>query len=274
MALSRTTLFTEGANNQGNYTTTNSAILATDDLLVVLITQSKFSNADQPTAVTWNSIGLTKAVGIEGPPGGPPEWHAVSIWYLKVTSGATATISITGGSTGTDISVVALKYTGYDTATPIGDTDSSFQTNSSGIPPSLTLTTANGDEVLDCVASEGSLTIGAGQTSLYSRSTDDPWNHAFSVEAATGASVTMSWTTGLDRGYDHCAVVIKAASGGGGGPFPHHTRRALAGGMSFPRGGLLAPAKAAPIVARRTLIQMPRRQLLRPSAADVRRLAA
>lgn len=217
MAISRTTLTTTKTATASSQTTA-SVTLAAGDLLVVQVGLTKYSTAQAVTGITWNGNALTKAVSKTGMPSVTSEWHEVSIWYLKVAAGASATVAITcAGSNDVIISAVS-KITGHDTTTPIGDTDSLEHDNSSGVEPSLTLTTVSGDLVLDCLQLEDTAneTEGAGQTAIYEDADGNNFSGHFSAKTASGTSTTVSWTRALDRGYDYCAAVITAAGGGGG----------------------------------------------------------
>jgi hypothetical protein len=217
MALSRTSIAT--TQTLASATSTISTVaLTTGDLLVVSVACGDAAGANAVTGITWNSIALTKAVESNGGLGGSDEWNASSIWYLKIASGTTANIVITCAGTNTSIHSVCQKYTGHDTTTPIGDTDALAQPNvGTGFAASLTLTTSSGDDVLDVLAAYaagGGYTVGAGQTLLYDATDGNDSTGKFSREAASGASVTMSWTDNAFNTFNHVAAVVKVASGG------------------------------------------------------------
>jgi hypothetical protein len=268
VALARTNL----ANNQAaSVASLNiaSVTVSTGDLLVVAIGTTTFGTAETVSGVTWNGNALTKAVSKNQATGAQAQWHEVSIWYLKIAAGATATVAITLTGTCDDLLAQAVKYTGHDTTTPIGDTDSTFLDNAGGVEPSLTLTTASGDEVLDVLQIEdtANLTEGAGQTSIYEAATSNNFGTIHvSAEAATGTSVTMSWTRALDRGYDYCAAVIKAAAGGGA---TQGTVSVVVDGLSVSSVGTEKIPGAAAVVVDGLAASMSGRERLRGTAAAV-----
>ena len=220
MALSATDI---GDNTAASATsiTRASVALSTGDLLVVTVNCVDPFDSATVSGVTWNGNAMTKAVDKKGASGGAL-WCYSSFWYYKVTSGATGDIVATFTDTATSIQMTSRSYTGHDTTTPIGDTDS---TDSNTLAdPSLTLTTVNGDQVLDAKAGENygaDESAGAGQTALY-----DAGEFGVSYEDATGSSVTTSWSDATNAGWVYTAVVIKAASGGGSSIVPIlNTRR-------------------------------------------------
>lgn len=231
MAVSTPTEVGGGAQSVGAASSlTYAATLATGDLLVVLAGQGTFGGSRTVTGVTWNGIALTKAIDNT-----TFVHHCSSIWYLHVTSGATANIVVTISGTSQNIKAYAFSVTGHDSASPIGDTDTTAQTsNGTGVEPTLTLTGATaGDLAIDILEYEndsGSNVQGAGQTEM----TDVITNHGVydqvlcgSYEAAAGSSVTMSYTRGQDRAYTYCAAVIKQAAGGGASIVPMLTTRRI-----------------------------------------------
>lgn len=230
MAISRTTLTTTETVSASS-STSASVTLNTGDLLVVQVGQSKFPVPGLVTGITWNGHALAPAVSQTGGGFDSSNWSESGIWYYKVATGASATVIITCSGSCDVIHSIVHQITGHDTTTPIGDTDAVGGDNSGAPEPSLTLTTVSGDLVLDSLQAETAATVGAGQTATY-QDNGGGWDCSFSVEAASGASTTMSWArSNSARGYAYCAAVVRAA--GGGGPFPHFIRSRLTGGFNM-----------------------------------------
>lgn len=220
MALARTTEATQTDLAQQHQTITGVALASGDLLYVSIALDNPGAEAQMPSAVTWNGISLTKAIDSHNAAGVHSRWAGTSGWYLQVASGATASVVITTPGVNAAISTAVLSYTGFDTGAPIGDTDSTYQDTGSGIPPSCTLTTAVGDEIVDTHASADGYAAYApqsGQTEIYSAYTDQLHT---SVLLADATSETVSWNSPNDYGYCYQAVVIKNASGGGASVVP------------------------------------------------------
>lgn len=173
------------------------------------------------SGVTLNGVALTKVISKKGASGGS-QWCESSIW--TGTAGSTGTFDIVASFTDTvtGCQITGRKYTGFDSGTPVGDSDS-IDANASGTI-ALTLDTAAGDEVLDGKAAENygsDESANGGQTALY-----DASSYGVSFKAAAGASTSVGWSNITNAGYTYVAVVIKAASGGGSSIVPIlNTRR-------------------------------------------------
>ena len=223
MAVSNPTQLTTKKEAPAGTTTTTSAVAPnTGDLLLVRVAAWQFPTGFPATGVTWNGIALTLAVQKTGA-GTQAKRNDTSVWYLQVATGASATVIVTFTGTNFVVFVEVETYTGFNTTTPIGATNTTEQENGSGVAPSLAVATSSGDMAVDALGSESgvaaNVTIGAGQTLSYQ---DDDANSvgSFSYEAATGASVTMSWGfLVLDRNYTYCAAVIQQAAAGGQVPY-------------------------------------------------------
>lgn len=220
MALAATDIGDNTGSGVGSLTRASVALLTGDLLVVVVNIMDPFDSATV-SGVTWNGNAMTQAVAKKGASGGA-QWCASSIWYLKIASGTTGDIVATFTDTATDCQMTSRSYTGHDTTTPIGDTDS---TDSNSVAaPDLTLTTASGDQVIDGKAAENygaDETAGAGQTALY-----DAGSFGVSYEDAAGATVNMSWSDTTNAGWVYCAAAVKVAAGGANAvPVLYHMQR-------------------------------------------------
>lgn len=218
MAITRTQLDQQQVS--ASATCTSDAVSVTaGELVVVQLGGSKYDPAFLSSGVTWNGEAFTKAVSLRGA-GAISRLDEVSIWYLVAASTASATVIATFAGSQDDINMNVSKVTGFDAGTPVGDTDTQDEPNDAGgVEPSLTLTTAVGDMVFDCYqyysAGANAGTVGADQTAVFQLKGNE-YRMEASVETASGASTTMSWTRDANRGFSYCAAVIKAAAGGGG----------------------------------------------------------
>lgn len=210
------------ANNTGatpaNSITGTSITPSTDDLLVCLAASTGYLDAHLGHAsCSWNGNAMTQK--FHNHQTGSNVHRTISGWSLIVPSGATAGAVLTLTATTSNIAIALIRYTGHNATTPIGDTDSTFQDGGTGTEPSLTLTTATGDEVLDALAFYAefgeTLTIGADQTELSQVLVNSFLRAAFSVQPADAASEVMSWTRSATRAYVYGSLVVQAAAAGG-----------------------------------------------------------
>lgn len=218
MALARTQIATPDDTNVSSLTEA-AVTLATGDLLIVKTGIGKAFDAQVVTGITWNSNAMTSAIALKAT--GTP-WFAASIWYYKVTSGGTGDVVITYAGSNAAVAAEIVKYTGHDTTTPIGDTDS-VETATNPSVAARILTTTAGDYVEDILSLErydpATFSATGGQTEGYNSGLT--LGNAYAVgagyEVAAGASTTVEWTSTGAGTAVLCAAVIKQASGGGGG---------------------------------------------------------
>lgn len=219
MALARSQLATASVALSTSLTSAAVAVNS-GELIVVPVGASIFPNAFNCTGLTWNGSPLQLAVSCSGTGGaGQADYHDVSFWYLQPTASSTSAVVASFAGINDIASMLVLRYTGHNTASPIGDVDTLANNNGSGVAPSLTLTTASGDEALDMLQLEvnsNTITIGSTQSLLVS-SSDANWGSRGSVESASGVSVVMSWGNSLDRGYCYAGIVVQAAAAPAGG---------------------------------------------------------
>lgn len=210
MALSPTDLGDNTGASVSSITLASVSITAGELVMAVVNIMDPF-DAATVSGVTLNGVAMTQVIAKKGASGGS-QWGHTSTW--RITAGSTGTYDIvaTFTDTATTCQITGRKYTGFNAATPIGDTDS-IDANASGTI-SLTLTTAAGDEVLDGKAAENygnDESPNGGQTALY-----DATEFGVSYKSAAGASTTVGWSNITNAGYVYTAVVIQADTGGGG----------------------------------------------------------
>lgn len=157
----------------------------------------------------------------------------VSWWGLKAASSITGAITATCvGSNNTSLYLAAIKATGFDAVTPIGDIDTIVRGNGSGDPRSLTLTTVAGDVLLgalafDCTYNQ-TVTGDGAQTEFYNTGVAaDEVGLAAAYKVASGTSTTVSWTASIDWTFRLVALVLSQAAGGGGSIVPMLTARRI-----------------------------------------------
>jgi len=217
-----------------------SVTLNTGDLLIALCLQDEPFDNQAVTSATWGANGLTLAVEKLGDAGGSFDWIAGAAYIYQVSSGATSTITFNLAGAAVRGAIIALKATGFDTGTPVGDTDNTQVTVAAA---SLTLTGAAGDVAIYGVATDYQATDRwlEGNNSITEDYNSDPRpgnvgraKLAVGHKAFSTTSCTLGFTSrGIDSSptdvsIDQLAIglVIKAASGGGSiVPILHHMQR-------------------------------------------------
>ncbi|MGQ0829214.1 MAG: hypothetical protein ACT4ON_12570 [Bacteroidota bacterium] len=164
----------------------------------ILIVRASTRNGD-PTSITYNSVSLTKLATKNN------SSQYASIWYLINPSAGTNNVVINGSSGFAPI-IGITSFTGVHQTAPFGTVVSAaFSSN-----PSLNVSSASGELIIDVVNANTSMTVGSGQTQQYNL-------HEFvsdgsgSTEAGA-SSVTMSWS-GFSPDGAHIAVPLKPCAG-------------------------------------------------------------
>lgn len=157
------------------------------------------------SAVSYNGTALVTA-------GAASEFgKGVHLWKWDMANGAVPTgahtVSVT--MTGTVACIIgAASYTGVDQTTPVSGYTA---TTGFDVTPTINVTSAVGDLVVDGVATPGATTVDASQTQEMNVFTSTYMGGA--SREAGAASVTMSWTA-PNNAWAIAAMNIKAAAGG------------------------------------------------------------
>jgi hypothetical protein len=180
------------AASTGTGTNTNSVTFAhtctgSDRGLVVGIAAIDYGG-DPTFSATYNSTSMTDKGLISN-----PSYHANQFTLAAPSSGGSYNVVITIGVVNCDAVAGAISYTGVDQTTGF----SAKTTNTgSDTTPTVNVSSATGEVVVDCCSAANALTVGSGQT--------ERWNTIAGVARGGGStedggsSVTMSWsqTTG------------------------------------------------------------------------------
>ena len=155
------------------------------------------------------SVGnVTNAAGYNSAVTGKAE-----IFRYIAPSTSSQTVAVTFSAGGNFGAAGSVSYTGVDQTTPDGTPVTATGTGTSA---SVTVTDATtGDMVSDAIsADEGSGALTGSQTERIDNSGGGGYRGA-AQDAAGAASVVMSWTIAVSRGYAQVAAAIFQASGGG-----------------------------------------------------------
>lgn len=180
-----------GAIGGSSWTINTLTVSAGASILVAHIELRDFSNGSPSyTSVTWNGVALTLLTNKISGEGAAN----VAIYYLVNPASGNRSLVITGAAITDEVHVTASSWFGVNTITPFRASNSA---NASGTAPSVAVTSAANDVVVDCVGGNAANTtaMGGGQTALR------PFGgvNASSYKVASGTSTTMSWTTGSEN---------------------------------------------------------------------------
>jgi len=173
------------------------------------------NNTTRPVStVTYGGTALTR-VGFQNAPG---TQNRIELWSLIAPSPGTANVVVTfSGSV--DSVGGAIVFSGVDQATPLGTFASA---NGSNASPSVTVSSASGQVVIDTLATNGdgsSAAAGPGQTQRWSLKTGNGGGNALGAGSTEpgASSVTMSWTLGHAHAWSIGAVPLKPGAACGDG---------------------------------------------------------
>ena len=162
------------------------------------------------SSVTYGGTNLTQAGRQTAT--GPGTGGAMEIWYLVAPAVGTANVHVTI-STSQDVVGGAVSFRGVSQVAPLG-TFTSASGNSG--TPSVTLTSATGELVLDTLYAQGdagAASAGGPQSPLWNIETGTGNTNitgAGSTQAGA-ATITMSWSTSGSKPWAIGAVPVKPA---------------------------------------------------------------
>jgi hypothetical protein len=198
------------------YPCTNAHTVAgADPFLAVCVTWWHYLSTPTITAATWNGLTLTLADTASNPSCG----HAckAALYILPNPPAATANTSIIFSSTPTAAVVGTISFTGVDPTTPTG---TAVLATGAGSPASVTVSSASGELVLDCLnslAAGSAPSVASGQTSNWSDFDAGGYTHNASSYVSGTPSTVSAWTLSGSPQWAMLGLSIKPAGGGGGG---------------------------------------------------------
>ncbi len=139
----------------------------------------------------------------------------MEMWYVIAPASGTSDITVTLSGSAKVVSGAA-SFSGVHQTVPFGTFASIGSTGSGSITPSVSVTSAFGEVIIDTLATQGdadSLSEDAGQVSRWNRAQGTSGGDirgGGSIEAGAG-SVTMSWTLGSATKWAIGAVAMKPA---------------------------------------------------------------
>jgi hypothetical protein len=190
-------------------------------ILIVCLQQD--ANA-ATTSVVWDPAGANEALTLKGTISQGAA--RAEIWYLKSPSG-TGSKTITATWSGTHHGCGgSASYSGVDQSTTFNAASPQTATGAIGTDPSLAITSANGELVIDSavwdlagVTNFAPTKVGGSQNYIAAgvNAVDTSISGSSSDQASTGASVTLQWTgdTVPASAWGQVGVSLIPASAGG-----------------------------------------------------------
>jgi hypothetical protein len=204
---------TVAGNNQTGQSATWNHTVASGGVLLVVVSVRNATDASRPvSSVTYDGVNLTKAVSIQN----DSYDLGAEIWYLKnPTTGSAKSVVVTlTGSTGNLWSAAASSFTGCDTSTLVGATQTA---SASSTAVSLSLTPNGSDSwIIDAVYSKSDAAITAGQTQRSQQSVNASGDRVGSETAGpVSGATTKGWSwSSSGQAAVLCAVEILVAASG------------------------------------------------------------
>jgi hypothetical protein len=167
--------------------------------------------------VLYNSVSFTAVPGGSTNDGGI--YYTALLYLVAPTTGTNTFDVVFGGSAVFDAGVAILTLTGVDQSAPLG---TAAIANGDSTTPSVTVSAATGDLIIDslCIEHAGTLSVGAGQTSRVNNVAAAGFiKNAVSTEPGA-TSVTMSWSDTVGGQWALAAVPIKPKAAAGSGSVP------------------------------------------------------
>jgi hypothetical protein len=178
------------------------------DRILYVFLNTRFS--DLSTGVTYGGVAMTKLGFVND----PNSLTSATLYRLVDPASGANNVVASFSSARTGLST-AISFTGGDHTTPEGTPVTGSGGPSAGTHPSVTVSSAAGEIVVDGVSlldddGTSTLTVGAGQTERANQEDTPPTQCRAAVSTEPGAgSVTMSWTADTTDAWSQIAVAVK-----------------------------------------------------------------
>jgi len=187
---------------------------------MVVVTCTSTGGGTSVSSVTYNSVAMTELGGV----GGVFQVGVrTQLWQLNSPTSGTNSVAV-AVTNSNEASAAAITYSNVNQSTAVGTPTTG---GGSGSAPSIAVTSAVGEVVVDGVCSTDNVTFtaGAGQTKRAGLAVNNVSNGA--SEEAGAASVTMSWTNSVTD-WAAIGVSLKPSAAppvGGSGAAPRMAER-------------------------------------------------
>jgi hypothetical protein len=176
--------------------------------IACLAARSSISTA----TATWDSVAMDEIGHVTN--------GVRQAWLFGIVNPPTAASDVvaTFGVSDTQGTLIVSSYNGVDQMTPV---DAEVEATGTTDPASITITTAAGDMLVDCLHFEGGATPPAeGADQVDNATIDDTSNWGASSRQAGADGGAMTWTLTTPTRWAQVGVNMNAAGGGGGSATP------------------------------------------------------
>lgn len=193
-------------------TFTSHTIAGADRCLVVCVTWVNPAFETNVSGVTYGGVAMTSAGAAVSIDDGF-SFSKSQIWRLINPADGPGDVVATFSDVGNYGNTGAMSFTGVHQTIPLGTLATATGTSTG---PSVAVSAATGDMVIDAMSSYGgaTATAGASQTGFFSAVSASLHRGAGSTEAGD-TSVTMSWTLGSSQRWAISAIPVLAATPAG-----------------------------------------------------------
>ena len=212
----------DASSSSGNFadTLTFSHVSQGSNRYLLCAVQWTAGTPETVSSVTFNGTALSSIDKVGGTAGFP----TVELFGLVAPASTTADVVVTM-SEAVDFVLIAgcVTFSGVNQTTPTSGYLEQTGTISPDAQPSLTVTSATNDFVLNALCTDGdaSGTVGSGQTSQWSAGGSSSAGHASTEAGASSVVMDYSALASFTE-YAHAAINIKQATGGGGEATPRN----------------------------------------------------
>lgn len=216
----------------------------TNGILTVESTSADAANGKAST-VQWDAAGTPVSLTNLGQKNDSAAQSWAEIWYLKAPASGTKQVKITFTGTLSTAQSGSASYDGVDQTTPWNAASPQSTNGTAPTQPSLTVTTAAGEQVVDALvdnesAGADTLVPGGSQNTIFNTTQAGNDAGGASDKAAAGTSTSISWSgVGSGSPWAYIAGSMRPASATGGGWVGSGTLRAPGQRGPFTQRGFL-----------------------------------
>lgn len=212
------TTFTEASSGKSTYTFSYDSGTGDDRYLEVSFVY-RILASEVVTGMTYNGVSMTLLASLPDGDGGS---RLVVFGLIAPATGINDIVISLDGATEDEQTATAITYTGVHQTTSIGTVVSDSNTEASNTDPSITVSTASGELVVDATGQRANqtYTVGADQIEI-SNIVQGFTHHTTSKQDGADGGV-MSWTTGSQQAWAQVGFSIKPVAVAVGNPWYYY----------------------------------------------------
>lgn len=218
------------ANNQNSHSFNSPNVSGTDTIALVAVVAYDATTGDRadPTAVTWNALGMTKwpSAAVDNDTG---DLH-VTWWYRIAPTAGVTTVAVTLAGTCTRSASYAMFLNGADQSDPIDNQNINSGSGGTNIETTVNTNLANSmvlDAIMINVASASLVIAGTGDSRGTIAHATTLISGVASRTTTTTGTYDRDWTTPSSTQFVHSLVAVNEVQAAGGAP--NVTKRLLMG---------------------------------------------